>query len=108
MLPKIPASADLKTDQDELKRFLVLLLEPSDILYGKLVPNVHTKLQNFNLVDYAQVLDICENEVDGWTIEDKEGLISGHPLIGEVHGLSGFSSKEQGNLQPTPEAILRR
>lgn len=105
---RLPALDRLKGDADELKRFLVLLLEPSEILYLTLVPNVHKSLQSSDLSDYARVIDICRKEVDGWASKDKADLISGHPLIGEVQGLSSFSSKEQGNLQPTPEAVLRR
>lgn len=104
----LPSLQSLQQDQSELHRFLVLLLEPSEILSRKLVPDVHSKLQASAPSSYSQVLDACQVEVTTWSLEDRQNLIGGHPLIGEVQGLSLLSSKEQGNLKPTPEPVLRR
>lgn len=104
----LPSLQLLQQDQTELHRFLILLLEPSEILSRKLVPNVHSKLQASALSSYCQILDACQVEVTTWLPEDRQNLIGGHPLIGEVQGLSALSSKEQGNLKPTPEPVLRR
>lgn len=104
----LPSLQSLRQDQSELHRFLVLLLEPSEILSRKLVPDVHSRLQMTELSSYSQILDACEVEVTTWSLEDRQDLIGGHPLIGEVQGLSVLSSKEQGNLKPTPEPVLRR
>jgi hypothetical protein len=108
MTGSIPPLASLSNDNHELQEFLSLLLEPSDTLREVLVPEVFDQLKVKPPAAYGEILDICKATVQGWSYETKEDLISGHPLIGEVQGLSGLSSKEQGNHQPTPKPVLLR
>lgn len=108
MSPNNPNPDALASNPTELDSFLSLLLEPSPTLHNKLVPAVQAELQASSPTTYSQVIDVCDEVAKGWSFEDKEGLISGHPLIGEVSGLSSLSSKEQGNSKRTPDVVLQR
>lgn len=108
MSASIPSLKSLAHDEAQLESFLCLLLEPSETLRHKLVPEVLEDLQDRSPSSYREIIDTAQNVVRRWSVEQREDLISGHPLIGEVQGLSGLSSREQGNHKPTPEAVLLR
>jgi len=108
MSDRIPPLDSLAHNEAKLESFLCLLLEPSETLRSKLVPDVLERLQGQTPSSYREIIDAAQNIVRRWTVEDRENLISGHPLIGEVQGLSGLSSAEQGNHKPTPESVLLR
>jgi hypothetical protein len=108
MSERIPPLDSLAHNEAQLESFLCLLLEPSETLRSKLVPDLLESLQDQPPSSYTEVVDVAQNIVRRWKVEYREDLISGHPLIGEVQGLSGLSSREQGNHKPTPESVLFR
>lgn len=106
----IPPLSSLTADPSQLDAFFSLVLEPSDILHRVLVPHVYERLQRLSapLESHDQVLRAGQEETQSWDNTQKEALISGHPLIGEVAGLSQLSSREQKNTLHTPPAVLKR
>jgi hypothetical protein len=107
-MTQVPTLSSISSDISQLDSFLSLLLEPSATLKQLLVPTIFSQLQRDDPTTYSSILDQCSVFVRSWDASSKEGLIAGHPLIGEVKGLSELSSKEQGNDKRTPEAVLRR
>ncbi|WVO17435.1 hypothetical protein L204_105127 [Cryptococcus depauperatus] len=96
-------------DTNSLTLLLSLLFEPSPPLHSLLVPSVVSRLSNSSLPQtYSDVVDLCAKVAEAWTWEQKGQFINGHPMIGEVKGLSKLSGKEQGNGGPTPEKTLDR
>ncbi|WRT70648.1 uncharacterized protein IL334_007646 [Kwoniella shivajii] len=93
-----------------LEQLLVLLFEPSEALRKHLVPSVLLRLtaRSSPPENYNDLVDICEGVASEWTWDQKSEFISGHPMIGEVKGLSKLSDKEQGNSSPTPKVVLDR
>ncbi|WVQ95599.1 hypothetical protein IAU59_002696 [Kwoniella sp. CBS 9459] len=94
-----------------LESLLVLLFEPSPALTNLLVPSVLLRLtaRSDPPGSYNELIDICENVVkEQWTWEEKAEFVGGHPMIGEVKGLSKLSGKEQGGVVPTRKVVLER
>ncbi|WVR08574.1 hypothetical protein IAU60_005629 [Kwoniella sp. DSM 27419] len=97
-------------DAASLESLLVLLFEPSDALRLLLVPSVLLRLtaRSEPPASYNQLIDICQQVAGDWTWDEKAEFISGHPMIGEVKGLSKLSGKEQGGAVPTRPVVLDR
>ncbi|WWD08449.1 hypothetical protein V865_006561 [Kwoniella europaea PYCC6329] len=93
-----------------LESLLVLLFEPSTALRNLLVPSVLLRLtaRSEPPASYNELIDICQEVSSDWTWDEKAEFISGHPMIGEVKGLSKLSGKEQGNSTVTPKVVLDR
>ncbi|WVQ63270.1 uncharacterized protein L199_001421 [Kwoniella botswanensis] len=93
-----------------LESLLVLLFEPSTALRNLLVPSVLLRLtaRSEPPASYNELIDICQEVSNDWTWDEKAEFISGHPMIGEVKGLSKLSGKEQGNSTVTPKVVLDR
>ncbi|KAK6906653.1 hypothetical protein I204_00536 [Kwoniella mangroviensis CBS 8886] len=93
-----------------LESLLVLLFEPSTALRNLLVPSVLLRLtaRSEPPSSYNELIDICQEVSSDWTWDEKAEFISGHPMIGEVKGLSKLSGKEQGNSTATPKVVLDR
>ncbi|WWD20692.1 hypothetical protein CI109_105168 [Kwoniella shandongensis] len=106
IIPKLSAL----TTPASLTQLLVLLFEPSSALHDHLVPSVLLRLtaRNSPPSNYSEVVDICEEVASEWTWDEKGEFLSGHPMIGEVKGLSKLSGKEQGGAVATPKVILDR
>ncbi|KAK8850509.1 hypothetical protein IAR55_004427 [Kwoniella newhampshirensis] len=98
------------TSADSLTQLLTLLFEPSDPLRDLLVPSVLLRLTTRTSPPstYNELIDICEEVAKDWTWDEKAEFLSGHPMIGEVKGLSKLSGKEQGGAVVTPQVILDR
>ncbi|KAJ9121693.1 hypothetical protein QFC22_002313 [Naganishia vaughanmartiniae] len=105
----IPPLSSL-TDSTVVDQAVSLLLEPSPILHSKLTPAIIERItSNGTPESYACLVDICAEEIGGWSLEDKAAFLGGHPLIGEVKNLSALSAKEQGGKTvKTPEIVLKR
>ncbi|OCF54771.1 hypothetical protein L486_07907 [Kwoniella mangroviensis CBS 10435] len=93
-----------------LESLLVLLFEPSTALRNLLVPSVLLRLtaRSEPPSNYNELIDICQEVSSDWTWDEKAEFISGHPMIGEVKGLSKLSGKEQDNSTVTPKVVLDR
>ncbi|WVW80894.1 hypothetical protein I302_102885 [Kwoniella bestiolae CBS 10118] len=93
-----------------LESLLILLFEPSSALRNLLVPSVLLRLtaRPSPPKSYNELIDICKEVSNDWTWDEKGEFISGHPMIGEVKGLSKLSGKEQGNSVVTPKVVLDR
>lgn len=96
------------TSASSLTSLLSLLFEPSPPLRSLLVPSVLLRLTALDSPpdSYNQPIDICADVAGGWTWDQKADFLSGHPLIGEIKGLSEMSGEEQGGV--TPEVVLDR
>ncbi|WVQ86043.1 hypothetical protein IAT38_008211 [Cryptococcus sp. DSM 104549] len=105
-VPPIESCADAQT----LTTLLALLFEPSPPLHSLLVPSVLLRLTARSEVpaSYNEIIDICQEVASDWTWDEKAEFLSGHPMIGEVKGLSALSGKEQGGARPTPKPVLDR
>ncbi|WVQ70682.1 hypothetical protein IAR50_000204 [Cryptococcus sp. DSM 104548] len=102
----VPSLASLK-DTTSLASLLSLLFEPSPPLHALLVPAVHSQLApSTRLESYNIIIDLCQATSSKWTWREKAEFLSGHPMIGEVKGLSKLSGKEQGGA--TPQEVLDR
>ncbi|TDL23798.1 hypothetical protein BD410DRAFT_787079 [Rickenella mellea] len=120
--PLPPLSAVLASGSNAdspLARALSTLLEPSSILFNKLVSELATRLTaSPPVVSYTQVLDRAFDVVKQWGDVHKLQFVRGHPRIGEVSGLSKLSAQEQGGdsanakststAQATPPEVLER
>jgi hypothetical protein len=97
-------------DVNALDNTLSLLLEPSPALHNLLVPAIHSRISSTtsNPTTYSDLIDLCAEEIKSWDMEDKAVFLGGHPLIGEVKGLSALSNSEQGGPVRTPEVVLKR
>ncbi|WVO20500.1 uncharacterized protein IAS62_001797 [Cryptococcus decagattii] len=94
---------------DSLTIVLSTLFEPSPPLHTLLVPSVLKRLSSLSLPrSYNQLIDICANVAEEWSWEQKGEFLSGHPMIGEVKGLSKLSGKEQSGGGATPKDVLER
>jgi hypothetical protein len=107
--PAIPALGSL-TEAPVVDQTISLLLEPSPILHSKLTPAITQRIATSSIPEnYSQLVDLCAEEIEGWSLEDKAAFLGGHPLIGEVKNLSAMSAKEQGGKTVrTPEIVLKR
>lgn len=104
----IPSLATLQ-NIDSLTIVLSTLFEPSPPLHTLLVPSVLERLSSSSLPQsYNQLIDICANVAEGWSWEQKGEFLSGHPMIGEVKGLSKLSGKEQSGGGETSKEVLER
>ncbi len=103
-LPETPYVSDLPA----LDAALSLLLEPSPILHSRLAPSLYARLAMSPPPSYHALVDACAANVGRWSDLDKEAFLRGHPLIGEVKGLSKMSGREQGGAVRTPEVVLKR
>ncbi|OCF30738.1 hypothetical protein I316_07624 [Kwoniella heveanensis BCC8398] len=106
----ILALSDLNS-ASALESLLVLLFEPSPALTNLLVPSVLLRLtaRSDPPASYNELVDICEGVVkEQWTWDEKAEFVGGHPMIGEVKGLSKLSGKEQGGVVPTRKVVLDR
>ena len=95
---------------DSVTSLLSLLFEPSPPLQNLLVPSVLLRLtaRTEPPESYNRLVDICADIAAGLTWEQKAEFLSGHPMIGEVTGLSAMSSKEQNAVTATPKVVLDR
>ncbi|ADV19789.1 hypothetical protein I305_00307 [Cryptococcus gattii E566] len=108
MSDDIPPLAALQ-NIDSLTIVLSTLFEPSPPLHTLLVPSVLERLSSPSLPQsYNQLIDICANVAEGWSWEQKGQFLSGHPMIGEVKGLSKLSGKEQSGGGATPKEVLEK
>ncbi|KAK4687190.1 hypothetical protein P7C73_g2933, partial [Tremellales sp. Uapishka_1] len=98
------------SDEQNLTALLSLLFEPSPPLHSLLVPSVLLRLVAAEAppTSYNHLIDICAQVAEGWTLPQKGEFLSGHPMIGEVQGLSKLSGKEQGGAVVTPKVVLDR
>ncbi|KAJ9102489.1 hypothetical protein QFC21_002889 [Naganishia friedmannii] len=98
------------TDSTVVDQAVSLLLEPSPILHSKLTPAITQHIKSSGAPQsYASLVDMCAEEIGGWSLGDKAAFLGGHPLIGEVKNLSALSAKEQGGKTvKTPEIVLKR
>jgi hypothetical protein len=105
--PTILALRDVN-DATTLTSILSTLFEPSPPLNSLLVRSVLLRLTAADppISSYNKLVDICAEVAEGWTWEQKAEFLSGHPMIGEVKGLSALSGKEQGGA--TREVVLSR
>ncbi|ODN99484.1 hypothetical protein L198_03328 [Cryptococcus wingfieldii CBS 7118] len=104
----VPSLESLK-DPSALTTLLALLFEPSPSLHSLLVPSVHSQLAtSTRLESYNIIIDLCQATSSRWSWQEKADFISGHPMIGEVTGLSKLSGKEQGGGGATPKEVLDR
>lgn len=102
----LPPLADL-TNQDALHSALSTLFEPTPALTNTLLPAVIAQLST-PPASYAALVDLCAQVALAWDWEDKAAFVAGHPMIGEVKGLSAHSAKEQGGVKPTAPVVLDR
>jgi hypothetical protein len=109
MSSSIPPLSSL-IDSTVVDQAVSLLLEPSPILHSKLTPAITERIKSTGTPEtYASLVDLCAEEIGGWSLEDKAAFLEGHPLIGEVKNLSAMSAKEQGGKTvKTPEIVLKR
>ncbi|BGP36821.1 hypothetical protein JCM10449v2_000723 [Rhodotorula kratochvilovae] len=94
---------------------LETLLEPSPPLKHLLAPQLHARIAALPVSarpsSYAQLIDLAQEIVDGWDVEDRADFLAAHPRIGETKGLSQASAGEQGpkqGQQGTPGEVLKR
>lgn len=104
---------DSLTSPEQCTFLLSLLFEPSPALHNLLVPSILLRLTGDDPSappkNYNHVIGLCEEVAGGWTWEQKADFLSGHPMIGEVKGLSKLSGKEQGGgAVATPKVVLNR
>ncbi|TXT04227.1 hypothetical protein VHUM_04225 [Vanrija humicola] len=102
----LPPLAALRT-REPLQAALSTLFEPTPALSDTLVPAVLARLDN-PPASYAALVDLCADAASAWSYEQKAAFVAGHPMIGEVKGLSAHSAKEQGGVKPTPAVVLAR
>ncbi|KAJ7880346.1 hypothetical protein B0H14DRAFT_2707524 [Mycena olivaceomarginata] len=88
-LPPIEA-----VDESQLGHVLSVLLEPSDILFDTLVPDLVNAGKRF--ASYTDLIDAAIAQVATWDLPLRAKFIEGHPRIGETKNLSALSAKEQG------------
>ena len=93
-----------------LTSLLALLFEPSPPLQTLLVPSVLLRLTSRTEPpeSYNKLVDICVEIAEDLTWEQKAEFLSGHPMIGEVTGMSAMSNKEQNAVTATPKVVLDR
>ncbi|KAL1409579.1 hypothetical protein Q8F55_003570 [Vanrija albida] len=102
----LPPLADL-TSEPALQSALETLFEPTPALTRLLVPAVRARL-SAPPASYAALVDLCAEAAQSWGWADKAAFVAGHPVIGEVKGLSAHSAKEQGGVRPTAPVVLAR
>ena len=107
--PLPPVTTLVAAPQSELESVLALLLEPSPSLKQHLVPEVYQVLSSHSSTtsSYGDVMGLCERTVQGWPVDRKADFLSGHPRIGEQHGLSALSAREQASKSTPPEVLQR-
>ncbi|KAA1106633.1 hypothetical protein PGT21_036721 [Puccinia graminis f. sp. tritici] len=97
----------LDSESAQLKDVLALLFEVSDSIEHKLIPILREEIQEKSPNSYSELIDHCQHIVENrFSCDEQVNFLASHPRIGEVKGLSKFSSKEQGNQ--TDPAILAR
>jgi hypothetical protein len=97
----------LVSESGQLKDVLALLFEVSDSIEHKLIPILREESHNKSPNSYSELIDHCQHIVETrFSCDEQLNFLASHPRIGEVKGLSKFSSKEQGNQ--TDPAILAR
>ncbi|GAA5832898.1 hypothetical protein JCM11251_000522 [Rhodosporidiobolus azoricus] len=91
------------------------LLEPSPPLSALLAPQLHQTIaalpSSEKPKDYHAFLQIAQEVVDKWDIEDQAAFLAAHPRIGETKGLSKSSEGEQAPAAgqgATPGIVLKR
>ena len=106
----LPPLKEACSSHSALELALSTLLEPSKSLREHLVPSLwSTLLKTSNPpANYTALVDQSEYEVETWGRDEKADFLGGHPRIGEVKGLSAFSSKEQSGKAPTPPEVLAK
>ena len=107
--PLFQALTDTSGDKTgPLATALALLFEPSPVLHDALVPALAARLQAGPLPpSYPALIDAALAVLAAWPAADKAAFVAGHPRIGEVHGLSALSAREQA-ARATPPAVLAR
>ena len=105
------AITDASGDKDgPLARALAFLFEASPILYSDLVPGVVSFIRNSPqapILSYFTLADASIYVVSTWSDDLQAQFITGHPRIGEVHGLSKLSSLEQAVMVTSPDILAR-
>ncbi|EFP90861.2 uncharacterized protein PGTG_17060 [Puccinia graminis f. sp. tritici CRL 75-36-700-3] len=97
----------LDSESAQLKDVLALLFEVSDSIEHKLIPVLREEIQEKSPNSYSELIDHCQHIVENrFSCDEQVNFLASHPRIGELKGLSKFSSKEQGNQ--TDPAILAR
>lgn len=94
------------TDAERLTALLGNLFEPTPSLKRVLVPAVQFRASTNPPKSYGALVDLCQEIGADWDWDTKAEFIQGHPVIGEVKGLSAHSNKEQGT--GTPPVVLDR
>ncbi|WOO79592.1 putative allantoinase 1 [Vanrija pseudolonga] len=102
----LPPLADL-ANNDALHSALSTLFEPTPALEHTLLPAVSARLSTSPAQSYGALVDLCAEVALQWDWGDKAAFVAGHPMIGEVKGLSAHSAKEQG-VKPTAPVVLAR
>ena len=107
--PLFQALTDTSGDKTgPLATALALLFEPSPVLHDALVPALAARLQaGPPLPSYPALIDAALAVLAAWPASDKAAFVAGHPRIGEVHGLSALSAREQA-ARAAPPAVLAR
>lgn len=102
-----PLQSLFVTGSDDLSETLALLFEVSTSIQQSLIPELRKRHQQVGIDSYEDLVDLCEDIVKTqFSQDEKVNFLASHPRIGEVKGLSKFSSKEQGN-QTSPEILAR-
>ncbi|GAA6001685.1 hypothetical protein JCM10207_002266 [Rhodosporidiobolus poonsookiae] len=91
------------------------LLEPSPPLSSLLAPQLHSTIASLPPADkpkdYHAFLDLAQQTVDRWAVEDQAEFLAAHPRIGETNNLSKASEGEQApqaGQGATPGVVLKR
>lgn len=105
-LPPLSDALDLR-NVPALRKALGVLFEPSPALDEQLTLEMHGRLQAVRPSTYNEFVDSAAEQVGKWTWQEKEAFLGGHPLIGEVSGLSEMSEREQGQRRTRPVVLER-
>ncbi|GAA5978518.1 hypothetical protein JCM11641_007970 [Rhodosporidiobolus odoratus] len=91
------------------------LLEPSPPLSTLLAPQLHSRIASLPPADkpktYHELLNLAQECMDAWSVEDQADFLAAHPRIGETKNLSKASEGEQApkaGAGTTPGEVLKR
>jgi hypothetical protein len=101
-LPPLSGAPDRATLTD----ILSTLFEPSAALRDELVPAVLAEL-SAPPPTYNALVHACAAAAAQWSYAQKSDFVSGHPMIGEVGGLSALSAREQASKATRPVVLER-
>lgn len=113
----LPSIGDALASSSSLESALSILFEPSTSLKHHLVPSLSSQLSSSSsssstsntghVKTYTELVDLSQQEISTWSLEEKADFIGGHPRIGEVSNLSALSTKEQASKATPPEVLAR-